>query len=57
MTLEDNVTIIIALLLLASFVLWVMSFRQSPAYLDRAAFGCLLVAVAMIAFGGRLLGA
>ncbi len=48
-------TIIIGLLLLAAFVLWVVSFRTGPDYLDRAAFGCLLVAVALIAFGSRLL--
>ncbi len=46
--------IIIGLLLLASFVLWVMSFRDSPAYVNRAAFGCLLVAVALLTFGGRI---
>jgi hypothetical protein len=46
--------IIIGLLLLAAFVLWIISFRESPAYLDRAAFGCLLLAVALLAFADRL---
>ncbi len=46
--------IIIGLLLLASFVLWVISFREGPAYLDRAAFGCLLLAVALLAFADRI---
>jgi hypothetical protein len=46
--------IIIGLLLLASFVLWVISFRAGPDYLDRAAFGCLLLAVALMAFGERI---
>ena len=46
--------IIIGLLLLAAFVLWIISFRAGPDYMDRAAFGCLLVAVALIAFADRI---
>lgn len=47
---------LIMLLLLASFVLFVVSFRApAPGYVDRAAFGCLLVAVALLAFGDRIL--
>lgn len=46
--------VIIGLLLLASFVCWLVSFREGPAYLDRAAFGCLLLATALLAFGDRL---
>lgn len=47
--------IIILLALLAAFVLWVMSFRQGPdGFMDRIAFGCLLLAVALLAFGDKI---
>lgn len=50
--------LVIALLLLAAFVLWVMSFRTAPGapanggylWVNHAAFGCLLLAVAILVY-------
>lgn len=46
--------IIIGLLLLASFILWVVNWRDASIYIDRAMFACLLLAVALLAFADRL---
>ena len=46
--------VIVGLLLLAAFILWGMSWRDGDKRIGWGAFGCLLVAVALIAFGERI---